>query len=130
MKHYSRKQLALATISLLEKHSMKEVVAVLAEAIMREKRTNDLEIIAQEIGKQFLLTKEHLDANIETARELTPKTQEEIIDLLKQITSAKTVSARYAINPKLIGGFKAITPVVEIDASLAHPLHQLKAKAQ
>jgi len=130
MKHYSRKQLALATIALLEKHPSKEVVAVLAEAIMREKRTNDIEIIAQEIGKQFLLTQNHLDANVQTARELTPQTREEIIDLLKKITSAKTVSAEYEINPKLLGGFKAFTPVMEIDASLARPLHQLKAKAQ
>jgi F0F1-type ATP synthase delta subunit len=130
MKRYSRKQLALATISLLEKHSAKEVVAVLAEAIMQEKRTNDVEIIAQEIGKQFLLTKNHLDARVETARALTPQTREEIIDLLKQITSAKTVSAQCTVNPELVGGFKALTPIVEINASLARPLHQLKAKAQ
>lgn len=130
MKRYSRKQLALATIALLEKHSLKEVVAVLAEEIMQEKRTNDIEIIAKEIGKQFLLTKNHLDAKVETARALTLETREEIVDLLKQITSAKTVSAQCTINPKLIGGFKASTSIVEINASLARPLHQLKANAQ
>jgi len=130
MKRYSRKQLALATISLLEKHSLKEVVTVLSEAIMQEKRTNDVEIITQEIGKQLLITKNHLDANVETARALTPETREEIADLLKNITSAKTISATYTVNSKLVGGFKASTPVVEIDASLARPLHQLKAKAQ
>lgn len=130
MKRYSRKQLALVTIALLEKHPLKEVVAVLAEEIMQEKKTNDIEIIAQEIGKQFLLTKNHLDANVETARELTLKTREEITDLLKQITSAKTVSTQYTINLNLVGGFKASTPIVEINASLARPLHQLKANAQ
>lgn len=130
MKRYSRKQLALATIALLEKHPLKEVAAVLAEEIMQEKRTNDIEIIAKEIGKQFLLVKNHLDASIETARTLTPETREEIVDLLKQITSAKTVSAQYTVNSNLVGGFKASTPIVDINASLARPLHQLKANAQ
>lgn len=130
MKRYSRKQLALATIALLGKHPLKEVIAVLAEEIMQEKRTNDIEIIAKEIGKQFLLAKKHLDASVETARALTPETREEIIDLLKQITSAKTVSAQYTVNSDLVGGFKVSTPIVEINASLARPLHQLKANAQ
>lgn len=129
MKRSSRKQLALATLSLLEKHPLKEVLPVLAEAIIKEKRTNEVEVIVREIGNQLLQKRGELTGNLETVFPLTEKLTAEIEHLLKKLTSAKTIHLKHNINKQLIGGFKVETPTIEIDASLARPLHQLKSIA-
>jgi len=130
MKRFSRKQLALATLALLEKHSLKEVLPVLAEAIIREKRTNEIEVITREIGNQLLQKNGHLTGTIETVFPLTEKLNKEIEYLLKNITAAKSIHLKHIINKHLVGGFKVSTPTMEIDASLSRPLHQLKAISQ
>jgi F0F1-type ATP synthase delta subunit len=129
MKRFSRKQLAVATLALLEKHSLKEVLPVLAEAIIKEKRTNEVEVITREIGNQLLQKKGQLTGTIETVFPLTEKLNEEIEHLLKNITEAKSIHLKHIINKKLVGGFKVETPTIEIDASLARPLHQLNSIA-
>jgi F0F1-type ATP synthase delta subunit len=129
MKRFSRKQLAVATLALLVKHSLKEVLPVLAEAIIKEKRTNEVEVITREIGNQLLQKKGQLTGTIETVFPLTEKLNEEIEHLLKNITEAKSIHLKHIINKKLVGGFKVETPTIEIDASLARPLHQLNSIA-
>ncbi|MDO8512059.1 MAG: F0F1 ATP synthase subunit delta [bacterium] len=127
MKRFSRKQLAVATLALLEKHPIKEVLPILAEAIIKEKRTNEVEVIIREIGSQMLQKHGQLTGILETVFPLTEKLNAEIEYLLKNLTSAKSVHLKHKINKQLVGGFKVETPTIEIDASLARPLHQLKA---
>jgi len=126
MKRFSRKQLAVATLALLEKHPLKEVLPILAKAIVREKRTNEVEIITREIGNQLLQKHGQLTGTLETAFPLTEKLNAEIEHMLKNLTTARTIHLKHAINKHLIGGFKIETPTVKIDASLARPLHQLR----
>ena len=125
MKRFSRKQLAVATLALLEKHSLKEVLPILAEAIIKEKRTNEVEVITREIGHQMLQKHGQLTGTLQTVFPLTEKLNAEIEHLLKNITAAKTIHLKHVINKQLVGGFKVETPTIEIDASLARPLHQL-----
>ena len=127
MKRFSRKQLAVATLALLEKHPIKEVLPILAEAIVREKRTNEVEVISREIGNQLLQKKGQLNGTLETAFPLTEQLNTEIEHILKKLTDAKSIHFKHAINKHLIGGFKIETPTIEIDASLARPLHQLNS---
>lgn len=126
MKRFSRKQLALATLSLMEKHPQKEVVRVLAETLIKEKKTNEIELVVREIGNQLFQTKSELTGTLETASQVSEKNAKEIEHLVKKITNAKQVSFNHKVNKKVIGGFKVTTPNLEIDATLARPLHQLK----
>jgi len=129
MKKYSRKKLSEATLELLEKYPREEVVKLLAQEIISQKRTNELEIIIKEIGKQLLVKKGHLDTEIFSAHKLQSSIKEELTDLLKKITKAKTVSINSVLDPSTLGGFKAITPVVEINGSIKDKINQLKATA-
>ncbi len=129
MNRYSRKQFAKAAISLLEKHQASDATRILAEAIVRDKKTNDIDVFIQEIGKLLFEQNGHLEGTVESAHELKPAAKEEIDEMVKKITGAKTVKLRQRINIRLLGGFRVVTPVGEIDGTLARPLHQLKAKA-
>lgn len=126
MKYYSRKQLALATLALLKKHTHKDVVHVLAEILIKEKRTNEVDIIVREIGNQLLQKHGELTGTVESAHVLSEKNTQDINHLLKKVTNAKTIFLKHRINKMIIGGFKVSTPTLEIDATLARPLHQLK----
>lgn len=127
MKKVSRTKLAHAVLRLLEKHPRKEVTRILAEQIIKEKRTNDIEIIVREIGRLMLKEKNHLTGQVESARSLTEAEKNHLDLLLKKITGAETVALNYSNNKKFIGGFLAKTPVVEIDATVSKIIHQLKA---
>lgn len=128
MKKYSKKEFAEAALELLEKYSKKEVVKLLAQEIISQKWASEIDIIVKEIGKQMLVKKSILNAEIITARELSDSIKKEITSLLKKITSAETVSLNSVIDPSIIGGFKAITPVIEINGSIKEKINKLKAK--
>lgn len=128
MKRYSRKQLAVATLALLDKHSLKEILPILAETIIQEKRTNEVEVITREIGNQQLQKHGQLTGTLETVFPLTEKLNAEIEHILKNLTTAKSIHLKHIINKHLVGGFRVETPTIEIDASLARPLHQLRTQ--
>lgn len=125
MKNYSRAALAKTAVNLLTKHSQKEVIGALAEALVAKKAGNDAEILVQEIGRQMLEKEGVLNGSLACSRPLNETSRNKITELFKRLTGAKRVNLQETTDEKIIGGFRVVTPVVEMDASVSRTLYQL-----
>lgn len=123
----SRLRFSRAVVKLLAHHPLPAVARAAAGYVVAERWTSSLDIILQQLGREILREYRHLNLSIESARELTPHIKRAILRQLEQKLDAEDSSVAYAVNPELLGGFRAVTPVGEFDASVAAKLNQLKS---
>ena len=67
----------------------------------------------------------HLLVDVTSARKLNDSIRDELKQTLKSATEAKRVELVEHIDPELLGGLIARTPVAELDASVRTKLKQL-----
>lgn len=126
MKSLSRKSLARAYLKTRAEKGDAHAARALAAALITGRQTRDLDFIIQEIGRELFSTQKELHASVTSAHELSVTLKKELQTLLKNRTGAEKVISTYQVDPALLGGFIAKTPVREIDASIATQLSTLK----
>ena len=122
----SRRKLAHVTLQLLERYPQAAVAQVVAEELKRRRAIRQLPWLLKEMAVTWLRTTGELLAEVASARPLSAAAQRRVKDLLKAVTGARTVSWQTTVDPKLVGGFRAETPLLEIEASLKRKLTTLK----
>lgn len=123
---YSKRTLAKAAAVLLDTHSMKEVAGALAQEMSRQHMGRDVAGMMHHLGVELYYSKQHLSAQVISARQLSPAIKRYLTGFLKKKCDAKTVDISYTVDPQLIGGIKIITPFGVMNISIAHQFDQLK----
>lgn len=122
----SRRKLAQVTVQLLERYPQAEVAQVVAAELKRRRATRQLPWLLKEMAAMWLTTKGELLTEVASARPLSTGMVRQIKDFLKTVTGADAVSWQMTVDPKLVGGWRAATPLFEIDASLRRKLANLE----
>lgn len=122
----SRRKLAQVAVQLLERYPPAAVAQVVAVELKRRRATWQLPWLLKEMAATWLRTKGELLAEVASARPLSATMQRRVNDFLKAVTGARTISLQTTIDPTLVGGWRAATPLLNIDASLKHTLTALK----
>ncbi len=124
MKRFTKTQLARAYLALADTEGPGHAGEALAAALLAQKMSHEVELVAREISRQLLKQDQAL-VTVATARPTSQMLQNTMEAALGKFTQAKAVAVDYRVNPALLGGFYAETPTHVVDASLAGVLNRL-----
>lgn len=100
-------------------------VRALAAYLVEANRTNDAELIVNDIEHELYVQDGRLLVKVTSARSLTSEVRKTLTALLTDHTKAKQVLVTEAVDPALIGGLVATTADAELDASVRTKLNKL-----
>lgn len=95
--------------------------------VLTKRREEEIPLIQQEFAR---LVREHdhvLLIDVVSAREMSEEHRQAIVKKV-QTATGKTVQARYAVDPALMGGVKVILDGFEMDGTLAGSLGRLRER--
>ncbi|HSX25365.1 MAG TPA: F0F1 ATP synthase subunit delta [Candidatus Andersenbacteria bacterium] len=122
----SKRTLAKTVVILLDKHPVHQAMEALAQEMVRQRSTRDIDSMVHAIGAELYSAKKHLIAEVISAHPLSSSAKKYIEHFLKKKCKAKTVNIFYRIDSEIIGGIKIITPIGVLNLSIAEQLEQLK----
>lgn len=125
MKKTSRKNMARAFVSLLERYPGQKLAVALAQLLVQQGLTQDVDLLLAQIADQLLVQQGILSVQLTSARELSAAVVKEIKQLLKQRAGAQQVELEQRQDPVLLGGMVAVTPRFEVEWSIRQQLDQL-----
>ncbi len=126
MKKISRLKLAKAFVALANSKNQGDLLVGLAQELISSHRVSELPLMVQDINRELLAQKGHLEATVISAHTLDPDVMHEVEQELKNRTGAKTVRVKSEQDASLVGGIVAETPDEVIDLSLKYKLQQLE----
>lgn len=127
MQRTSLKKLAAGLVLLLDKYPVRAVAQATAEELMRQRRTREAEGLLAALGQEWWRQRGELPATVTTARPMTAAVRAKISGLLKKVAPAKRVEITAKVDPAVIGGWRAETAAMTIEATVPA---QLKALAR
>jgi F-type H+-transporting ATPase subunit delta len=98
---------------------------VLAAYLIEHHRTDQADLIANDIAHELFVQNGQLLVQVESARPLVDGVRQALTDTLKQETGASQVLLDEHIDPALLGGLIARTPDALLDASVRTKLQQI-----
>jgi F-type H+-transporting ATPase subunit delta len=110
---------------LAEPKERKHWVQALAAYLIETRRADEIDLIVNDIAREFFEQRGELVVDVKSARPLTDSVRKELKDLLKEATDAKEVLLSESVDASLIGGLIARTPDAQLDASVRTKLKQL-----
>jgi len=102
-------------------------VQVLAAYLVDTNRTDELDMIVNDIAHELYEQRQELVVNVTSARAITEQVRRELKTMLKDATNAHEVYLSEAVDPDLLGGLVARTPDAWLDVSVRTKLKQLMA---
>jgi F0F1-type ATP synthase delta subunit len=123
----SRRRVARELVRLLIAHPERRNGLLLQAAayMVHHKQVNQLHLFVNDIADELSAQQKHVSADVITAFGLTTDLRGHVVELLKQVTGAKTVALTETVDPSLLGGVVIRTPQLELDASVKRRLNQL-----
>ena len=123
----SRRVLAQTVASklLAEPQKRKHWIQALAAFLVENRRTDEIDMLVNDISRELFLQKGELVVDVTSARPLTDDIRRELAASLKRATGANDVQLTEAVDPSLLGGLIARTPDAQLDASVRSKLKQL-----
>ncbi len=119
----SRKQLAEATLALIDKgESVDKVAQQLASYLIEERRTRELNSVIREIELLRYERDGFLEPDVVSAHDLSDSVKQRIKDLLE----AKHIMLNLIKSPEVVGGLRVRTLDKQIDLTIASKLKHLK----
>lgn len=125
MQRYSLKKLAAAIVLLSEKQPVLAVAQAAAAELTRQHRQRELPWLLTAVAEEWFRQRGELTATITTARPISVGVRKKINELLQRLTQAKRMQAVTLVDPLLVAGWRAETPVVTVDATLQTKLKTL-----
>lgn len=118
----SRRQLSEAVLAMLKTQPVQEVAESLANYLVANRRTKELDMIMRDI-ESLRLTREGVsEATAISAFELSESTK----SLLHELLGDKKTYITYKQDPSLVGGVRVRALDWQLDLSVASKLKQLK----
>jgi F-type H+-transporting ATPase subunit delta len=123
----SRRILArtIASKLLVEPSQRKHWLQVTAAYLMEQNRTEDINLILNDIAHELHVQSGHLLVDVTSARRLSDAVRDDLKHTLQAATGAKKVELAEHVDPDLLGGLIARTPDAALDASVRTKLKQL-----
>lgn len=127
MAKLSRRLLArtIATKLIEQPSERKRTLAMLAAYLVEQNRTEEVNLIVNDIAYELHTQAGILLVHVESARPLTDSVRTELKGLLSKTTKAKRIELTETTNPDLLGGLIARTPDAALDVSVRAKLKQL-----
>jgi len=100
-------------------------VQVLAAYLIDQNRSNEADLVVNDIAYELYLQDGQLLTHVTSARPLTETVRASLKKLLAQQTKARKVILTEATDPDLLGGLVARTSDAELDASVRTTLQRL-----
>jgi F0F1-type ATP synthase delta subunit len=100
-------------------------VKVLAAYLVDHNRTNEADLLSNDIAHELFEQSGELLVHIDSARPLGDSVRTALKDLLAGQTGAKRVALVEQADPALVGGLIARTPSAQLDVSVRDQLKQL-----
>jgi F0F1-type ATP synthase delta subunit len=123
----SRTKLAKATVDLLEHHPAKQVVAVVAAELVKQKLTGQLDLLMRDVSAELLARSGQLELDVVSAHKLTDKIRRELETVVRAETGAKTVTLSEHLDESVVGGLVARASDLEINMTIDDKLRRLAA---
>jgi len=98
---------------------------VLAAYLVDQNRTDEVELLINDIAHEVFAQSGQLLVHVESARPLTDSVRTSLTTLLKEHTGAEKVAFTEEVDPKLLGGLIARTPDAQMDVSTRTKLQQI-----
>ena len=98
---------------------------VLAAYLVDQRRTDETELLINDIAHEVFAQSGQLLVHVESARPLTDSVRASLTALMKERTGAKQVAFTEEVDPTLLGGVIARTPDAQLDASVRTKLQQI-----
>lgn len=127
MAKLSRRLLARTIAAQLIEHpsERKHWLTALAAYLVEQNRTEEVDLIVNDIAHELYHQAGILLVEIESANPLTDTIRAEVKALLSKDSKAKRIELAEATNPELLGGLIARTPDAVVDLSVRTKLKQL-----
>jgi F0F1-type ATP synthase delta subunit len=101
----------------------------LAAYLVLQSKTDDVDLILNDIAHELHVQAGLLTVEVVSARELSQAVRTSLRQLLQSETGAQEIAMHESLDPALVGGFIARTADAEIDASVKTKLKRLAALA-
>jgi len=127
----SRRQLAryIATAWIEKSVPRPDLVNQMAAYLLENGRTNEIDLLVNDIKKQIEEQYGVTVANVSSARPLSNQLRSHIKELVKDRTGAKSVRLSEEIDKSLVGGAVVDTPGMSIDLSIRGKLNNLRSRS-
>ena len=124
---FSRRVLARTIASKLVAEPSRQAhwIKALAAYLVEQNRTNEAELVINDILHELYEQDGQLLVNVTSARPLSDSLRTQLKHLLAEQTKAKHVTLTEQTDPNLLGGLVARTTDAELDASVRTKLNQL-----
>lgn len=123
---YSIKKVATKSAQLIADGKTSEAVELLASFIKLNKKQSEQDLIISQVVWQHFLLSGNLNVDLISAYPLSETQIENIKRFLQDKLNQQNINLSLVNDSSIIGGFKAKTPVVEIDCSVQSKLNKLK----
>jgi F-type H+-transporting ATPase subunit delta len=127
MNRISRTRLAKNFVKLLPHHPKSALVQALANVVISQHLTNQLDLLINDINSELLKSRGQLAVDIISAHRLSETAETQLKHLIKQKTGAHTLTVHHTLEPQLLGGVIVNTPDMQIDLSVKGKLDRLGA---
>jgi F0F1-type ATP synthase delta subunit len=126
---YSTKQIAKKSAQLLASGKRNEALSLITSYIKLSGLKNQLDLIVDQVMLEFYKLTGELNLEITSAFDLNDSQVEAIKKYLsaKLKVSEDKLKVNLINDTSIIGGFKAKTPIAEVDRSIKTKLNQLKS---
>lgn len=108
--HYTRRELAT-------NRNRSEVIAMIANELLRSGRQSQIEAFIQHLYAQYELDGEQATVSVQGAAPIPKDVKQKFENDLRELLKVSTVRATFSVDEQLISGFTAKSSVVRIDAS-------------
>ena len=125
MMQCSRRKLAQAFVSLLNRYPRSDVMGLLASELVRQGRARELDLLAVDIVRHLYAMRRELVAEVHSAHPLPGQLLKELKHLLRSATGAYAVEVTGVLDPDLVGGVLIKTAEWELDGTIRRALRRL-----
>ncbi len=127
MSKLSRRQLArYGADQLLAGVSPKKIAQELAAVLVSSRRSNEAELLVDDIAWELEARGQVANATVTTARQLTPALLQQLLKSIKQASSVAAVNITEQVDPSILGGLRVETAQHSWDETIARRLNDLK----
>lgn len=118
----SRRQIAAATLDMLQKHSVAQVSAALAAYLVSERRSKELDLLMRDVQAMRQKTTGQSEATVYSSSELAKTTKNQLV----KISGQQNLHINYQTDQDIVKGARMQGLDWQLDLSVASQLNKLK----
>lgn len=110
---------------MLDQHSPADVMAAVAQEVLTQRWTAEIDLLMHDIAQELLRQKHHAVVTVKSAQPLPKKRIVQLENWLRKHLQATTITLDTMVDDTLKGGIAVTTPKGVLDATVVERLNQL-----